>query len=103
MTEVLDNEHLFSTQRAIRGFKRGAIVGSVIVTGGIAAATISSPELMARSITEHPIIFASFLGIEAIHAGGWGLTFGFLDSYRPTSMIFQRHINRVLGFKKLLF
>lgn len=103
MTEILDESHFISKERAIRGFKRGAIMGTVIVAGGITAATVSMPELMIKSITEQPIILAPLLGIEAIHAGGWGLTLGFLDSYRPTSKILQHHIDRVLGIKKLLF
>ena len=103
MAEVLAESHLFSRERALRGFKRGAILGSIIVTSGIATATILMPESMSKLVTEQPAILAPLLGIEAIHTGGWGLAFAFLDSYRPTSRIFQHHVDRVLGIKKLLF
>jgi len=103
MTEVLDESHLFSREKALRGFKRGAILGSVIATSGIVAATIYMPESMFKAVTEQPAILIPLLGIEAIHAGGWGLTLAFIDSFKPTSRILEHHIDRVLGIRKLLF
>ena len=94
MTEVLDEQHFLSYERAKRGFKVGIAAQTTFIGWCIVLNTAIHPETLLQ-ISNAPEYFPALLKVEAMLAIPTGGMFAILDSIKPTSKLFRRPVEGI--------
>lgn len=92
MSEILDESHFFSKERALRGAKNGAKFGAGLIGTGIFLTAILSPDEFVQSYQHLLEIGVRYTALQAAMGA-------VIDGFRPTSKAVQRHIDNLLSVK----
>jgi|SRR3989344_536006 len=101
MTEILDESHFISKERAIRGAKYGLIIGTGASLAYLSFALTSNPDPQAKYIADpDSFVILSFIKETAIVSGFLGAYGAINDGIRPLAKFHQIEIDNLLEFKK---